>query len=73
MRLVVHLERLPDNVLVAAEAPLPVAMAQDQHGFGAQIVVLRIEHPAERWLHAENVEEIRRNDPCRHALRLAAA
>ena len=54
-------------------AALPVVVAQHQHRVGAGQVVLGAEVPAEERRHAEEVEEVRRDDAGLDALRLGAA
>ena len=72
VRPVVHLEHLPDDARVAAEALLPVREAEDEHRLRAEIVVAVPERAAVQRLHAEHVEEVRRHHPGEHAVRLAA-
>ena len=71
VRPVVHLEDLPDDARVAAEALPPVRVAEHQHRLGPEIVVAVAERPAVERLHAEHVEEVRRHHPGQHAVRLA--
>ena len=68
---VVHLEDLPDDVRVGAEALLPVGVAEDEDRLGPEVVVGVAERPAVQRLHAEHVEEVRRHHPGQHAVRLA--
>jgi hypothetical protein len=60
MRPVVHLENASDDGRVAAEASLPVLVAEHEDGWRSGLVVRLLKAAPEGGLHAEHVEEIRR-------------
>ena len=59
-----HLEKAPDNVRVAGEPPLPVAMADHRDGFA----ILFGERPAEHRANAEHRVVIARHQLRRREL-----
>src|ERR1700677_2861048 len=61
-----------DDVAVAAESPLPEAMAEDHFTLAARLIFAGAERAAERRLHAEHIEEIDIDQRLIDALRLAA-
>ena len=73
VNLVVHGEVPPDYGGISSEGALPVLVAEQQYRGRALLLILRSEVAAQQWLHAENIEEIPRYDPCLHTLRLAPA
>ena len=73
MRPIVHLEDAADDRRVAAEAALPVLVAQHQDGRCARLLVRVLERTPERRPHAEHVEEVRGDDARGDALGLRAA
>ena len=68
VRAVVHLEKLADDVRIAAVAALPVFVAQNQNGVGAVIFIGGDEGAAQHRLHAQHIEEIRGDHGGVHAL-----
>jgi hypothetical protein len=70
---VVHLERLADDGRVAAERRAPESVAQDEDRRCACLVFPRTERAPEDRLHAEDVEEVRRDHTRLHPSRLVLA
>ena len=69
---VVHQDRPADDGGVAAETPLPESVADD-HDLRTGAVFLVGERPAALRRHAEDAEEIRRDQPAEHLLGLSVA
>ena len=62
MNPVVHLESLPHDRRIAAQAVHPEPIAQHQHRLGARLVLAGAEGAASQRAHAEHVEEVRGDD-----------
>ena len=69
----VGVERLPDDVRIAAEAALPQAMADERDLRAAGHEGRRVEAAAESRPHAEPLDEIRRDPRARRGFRVVAA
>ena len=66
MNPVVHLERLPHDRRIAAQAVHPEPVAQHQHRLGAWLVLAGAEGASSQRAHAEHVEEVGRDDAGLH-------
>ena len=69
VRPVVHFEDGAHDVRVAAEALLPVRVAEQQHRFGPQVVVGVHERATEERLHPKHIEEVGGHDAGEYAVR----
>ena len=62
-RVAVDLDRLAEDVVAAGEAPAPVVVAEDRERVaGDRVVVRRREEPADRGLHAQDLEVVARDE-----------
>jgi hypothetical protein len=70
---IVHHERRPDDLRIAAEMIHPVSIAQQHHRLGADGLFARREQPSKQRLDAEQVEEVVGDDAGLNALRLTVS
>src|SRR5262245_10291903 len=71
IRMGVERQSLPDDAGVAAEAPLPQRMTENDHALGLRAVFLWSENAPQRWWDAKQWEQACRNALSLNPLRLA--
>src|SRR5687767_4426892 len=64
----IHIDRLSNNVCVAAESTLPKTLAQKYRWIAVRPVFFRQKSASKNWLKTENFEKVSKHSSSKHAL-----